>query len=72
MQSFLLGGALAGPAIYLLLGHPGSSNQYFVRAAFVFGALLSAWGYARCWTPRGCPGPGGSPWRPAGAAFALA
>jgi hypothetical protein len=46
VQIFLLGGALAGPAIYLLFGHPGSSNQYFVRSAFAFGVLLSAWGYA--------------------------
>jgi hypothetical protein len=46
VQLFLLGGALAGPAIYLLVGHPGSSNQYFVRAGFAFGVILSAWGYA--------------------------
>ncbi|MFF5171837.1 hypothetical protein ACFY3U_04285 [Micromonospora sp. NPDC000089] len=46
VQVFLLGGALAGPAIYLLVGHPGSSNQYFTRAGFAFGVLLSAWGYA--------------------------
>ena len=45
VQLFLLGGALAGPAIYLLLGHPGSSNQYFTRAGFAFGVLLSAWGW---------------------------
>ncbi|MBO4209581.1 hypothetical protein [Micromonospora echinofusca] len=45
VQLFLLGGTLAGPAIYLLVGHPGSSNQYFVRAGFAFGVLLSAWGY---------------------------
>lgn len=46
VQIFLLGGALAGPALYLVLDHPGSSNQYFVRSAFAFGVLLSAWGYA--------------------------
>lgn len=45
VQLFLLGGALAGPAIYFLVGHPGSSNQYFVRSGFAFGVLLSAWGY---------------------------
>ncbi|MGC5020901.1 hypothetical protein [Micromonospora sp. DT47] len=45
VQVFLLGGALAGPAIYLLVGHPGSSNQYFTRTGFAFGVLLSAWGY---------------------------
>jgi hypothetical protein len=45
VQTFLLGGALAGPAIYLLIGHPGSSNQYFVRSAFAFGVMLSAWGF---------------------------
>ncbi|MFG1847589.1 hypothetical protein [Micromonospora carbonacea] len=46
VQVFLLGGALAGPAIYLLVGHPGSSNQYFTRAGFAFGVVLSAWGWA--------------------------
>jgi len=46
VQVFLLGGTLAGPAIYLLVGHPGSSNQYFVRTAFAFGVILSAWGFA--------------------------
>lgn len=46
VQVFLLGGALAGPAIYLLVGHPGSSNQYFTRAGFAFGVILSAWGWA--------------------------
>ncbi|PWU56383.1 hypothetical protein DLE60_26350, partial [Micromonospora globispora] len=45
VQLFLLGGALAGPATYLLVGHPGSSNQYFTRAGFAFGVLLSAWGW---------------------------
>ncbi|MET7969083.1 DUF2298 domain-containing protein [Micromonospora sp. NPDC005305] len=45
VQVFLLGGALAGPAIYLLVGHPGSSNQYFTRTGFAFGVLLSAWGW---------------------------
>ncbi|WP_405099462.1 hypothetical protein [Micromonospora sp. NBC_01412] len=45
VQVFLLGGALAGPAIYLLVGHPGSSNQYFTRAGFAFGVILSAWGW---------------------------
>ncbi|SCL38172.1 hypothetical protein GA0070624_6122 [Micromonospora rhizosphaerae] len=45
VQLFLLGGALAGPAIYLLVGHPGGSNQYFTRAGFAFGVLLSAWGW---------------------------
>ncbi|MFI7427402.1 hypothetical protein ACIBPB_10485 [Micromonospora sp. NPDC049836] len=45
VQVFLLGGALAGPAGYLLLGHPGSSNQYFTRTGFAFGVLLSGWGW---------------------------
>ncbi|MFC4150516.1 hypothetical protein ACFO0M_30045 [Micromonospora mangrovi] len=45
VQVFLFGGALAGPATYLLVGHPGSSNQYFTRAGFAFGVLLSAWGW---------------------------
>ncbi|WP_036372736.1 hypothetical protein, partial [Micromonospora sp. ATCC 39149] len=45
VQVFLLGGALAGPAAYLLVGHPGSSNQYFTRAGFAFGVILSAWGW---------------------------
>ncbi|GAA4701005.1 hypothetical protein GCM10023263_43440 [Phytohabitans rumicis] len=43
---FLLAGAVVGPLLYLTLGHPGSSNQYFVRAGFAFGVILSAWGWA--------------------------
>ncbi|HET8683173.1 MAG TPA: hypothetical protein VFM54_15080 [Micromonosporaceae bacterium] len=46
VQWFLLGGALAGPALYLVLGHPAGGNQYFLRAGFTFGVLLSAWGFA--------------------------
>ncbi|MFK3981883.1 hypothetical protein ACI2K4_16090 [Micromonospora sp. NPDC050397] len=46
VQVFLLGGALVGPVIYLVVGHPGSSNQYFTRAAFAFGVIASGWGYA--------------------------
>lgn len=46
VQWFLLGGALAGPGLYLLLGHPASGNQYFTRVGFTFGVLLSAWGFA--------------------------
>jgi hypothetical protein len=45
-QVFLLSGAVIGPAIYLVLSHPGDSNQYFMRAGFAFGAILSAWGWA--------------------------
>ncbi|WP_173070652.1 hypothetical protein [Phytohabitans houttuyneae] len=45
-QVFLLGGAVVGPVLYLATAHPGSSNQYFVRAAFAFGVILSAWGWA--------------------------
>lgn len=45
-QWFLLGGALAGPGLYLATSQPGGGNQYFTRAGFAFGMLLSAWGYA--------------------------
>jgi hypothetical protein len=45
-QWFLLAGALAGPGLYLLLSQTQDGNQYFVRAGFTFGVLLSAWGYA--------------------------
>jgi hypothetical protein len=44
-QWFLLAGALAGPGLYLLLSQTQDGNQYFVRAGFTFGVLLSAWGY---------------------------
>jgi hypothetical protein len=50
-QVFLLGGAVVGPAFYLLLSHPGDSNQYFVRAGFAFGVILSAWGWASVVSP---------------------
>ncbi|AVT39564.1 hypothetical protein [Plantactinospora sp. BB1] len=45
VQWFLLGGALAGPLLYLLLRQPGGANQYFTRAGFTFAVVLSAWGY---------------------------
>jgi hypothetical protein len=45
VQWFLLGGAVAGPLIYLALLSPSDSNQYFTRAGFSFAVLLSAWGY---------------------------
>lgn len=45
VQWFLLGGTLAGPALFLLLRQPGGANQYFTRAGFTFGVVLSAWGY---------------------------
>ncbi|MFD9480920.1 MULTISPECIES: hypothetical protein [Streptomyces] len=44
VQWFLLGGAIAGPAAYLLLN--GWNSSYFTHAGLVFGVLLSAWGYA--------------------------
>jgi hypothetical protein len=45
-QWFLLGGTLAGPTLYLTFNQPGGANQYFTRAGFTFGVLLSAWGLA--------------------------
>jgi hypothetical protein len=42
-QWMLLGGALAGPGLYLALSNIGA--QYFTRAGFTFGVILSAWGY---------------------------
>lgn len=44
-QWFLLGGALAGPGLYLTLSQPSSGNEYFTRAGFTFAVVLSAWGY---------------------------
>ena len=46
VQLFLLGGALAGPAIYLTFSQPSGGNEYFTRSGFAFAVLLSAWGYA--------------------------
>jgi hypothetical protein len=46
VQVFLLGGALAGPLIYLTFSQPSGGNEYFTRAGFAFAVLLSAWGYA--------------------------
>lgn len=44
VQWFLLGGTVAGPAVYLLLN--GWNSSYFTHAGLAFGVLLSAWGYA--------------------------
>ncbi|MFF8771530.1 hypothetical protein [Kitasatospora sp. NPDC015120] len=42
-QWFLLGGAVAGPAAYLVVN--GFNSSYFTIASAPFGALLAAWGY---------------------------
>ncbi|MET3986366.1 hypothetical protein [Streptomyces sp. PvR034] len=44
VQWFLLGGTIAGPAVYLLLN--GWNSSYFTHAGLAFGVLLSGWGYA--------------------------
>ncbi|MFE9422176.1 hypothetical protein ACFYNO_04335 [Kitasatospora sp. NPDC006697] len=40
---FLLGGTVAGPAVFVLLN--GWNAGYFTHAGLAFGVLLSAWGY---------------------------
>lgn len=40
---FLLGGALAGPALYLTIS--SLAAQYFTRAGFTFGMLAAGWGW---------------------------
>jgi hypothetical protein len=57
VQWFLLGGAIAGPGLYLLLLQPSGGNEYFTRAGFAFTVVLSAWGYAMLFDPmRSGPG----------------
>ncbi|MEV1287985.1 hypothetical protein [Micromonospora sp. NPDC049679] len=46
VQWFLLAGAVAGPGLYLVLLQSSDGNQYFTRAGFTFGVVISAWGYA--------------------------
>jgi hypothetical protein len=46
VRLFLLGGALAGPLIYLTFSQPSGGNEYFTRSGFAFAVVLSAWGYA--------------------------
>ena len=43
VECFLLGGALAGPVLYF--SFTTVNAQYFTRAGFTFGVILSAWGY---------------------------
>jgi hypothetical protein len=43
VQWFLLGGAVSGPMLYMLLGTFNAT--WFYRASLPFGVLLSAWGY---------------------------
>ena len=43
VEWFLLGGALAGPALHLCFA--SANARYFSRAGFTFGVILSAWGY---------------------------
>lgn len=56
-QWFLLGGALAGPGLYLTFLQPSGGNEYFTRAGFAFTVVISAWGYVALfervrWGPR--------------------
>lgn len=44
VQGFLLGGAIAGPLLHLMIS--GYAASWFGRAAFPFSVLLSAWGYS--------------------------
>jgi len=44
VQWFLLGGAVAGPAFFLLF--TGYAATWFTRAGFPFSLVLSGWGYA--------------------------
>ncbi|MFG2295222.1 hypothetical protein [Streptomyces sp. NPDC048603] len=43
VQWFLLGGAIAGPGVYLTLN--GWNSSYFTHAGLALGVILSAWGY---------------------------
>src|SRR5262249_20308953 len=45
MEAYLVGGLLAGVGAYLIIGHPGDSNQYFTRAGWIFGSIASGWGW---------------------------
>jgi hypothetical protein len=45
-QLFLLGGAIAGPAMYLTFAQTSGGNEYFTRSGFPFAVMLSAWGFA--------------------------
>ncbi|MCC9310540.1 hypothetical protein LN042_26295 [Kitasatospora sp. RB6PN24] len=63
---FLVGGTVAGPAIYLALN--GWNSSYFTHAGLAFGVLLSAWGYCEAFERAAL-----SPWaRTALGAFAAA
>jgi len=46
VEWFLLGSLLAGATATLAFIHPGNSQNFFVRTAFGFGAILSAMGFA--------------------------
>ncbi|MFE0462844.1 hypothetical protein ACFW1A_26680 [Kitasatospora sp. NPDC058965] len=51
VQWFLLGGTLAGPAVFLALN--GWNSGYFTHAGLAFGVLLSAWGYCEAFERAG-------------------
>ncbi|MFF1906631.1 hypothetical protein [Kitasatospora sp. NPDC058218] len=55
-QWFLLGGALAGPAVYLVVN--GFNASYFTLAGLSFGVLLSAWGYCEVFERAALPARG--------------
>jgi hypothetical protein len=45
VEVFGVAGLAAGLGAYLLLGHLGDANQYFTRAGWMFGVIVSAWGW---------------------------
>ncbi|MFJ9693491.1 hypothetical protein [Kitasatospora sp. NPDC101183] len=56
VQWFLLGGAVAGPAAYLVVN--GFNASYFTLAGLPFGVLLSAWGYCEVFERAALPARG--------------
>ena len=44
-QWLLVGGGIAGPALFLVFSQPSLGNEYFTRSGFAFGVIASAWGY---------------------------
>lgn len=71
VQLFLLAGAVAGPGLYLVLQQSSGANQYFTRAGFAFGVVLSAWGYAMVFERARLNSRGKAVLGSLGAAFAL-
>ncbi len=71
VQWLLVGGGIAGPAIYLIFSQPSGGNEYFTRSGFTFAVIASAWGFVELYQRAGLTRRSGVPLGIGAAVFAV-